>query len=872
MFRRTRKESDFSEEIDAHIQQESERLREQGMGEEDARAAARRAFGNVTRAEERFYEARRWMWWDQLWQDVRVSLRLLRKNPGFTATAVLTLALGIGANTAIFSVVNTVLLKPLPYKDPGQLMDLWRYNPQENVTADQMSYPDFLDLRSQNDVFEGMAAFYEQRGIVFTGHGEPERVHGTLGSANLFELLGVNPALGRIFRTEEEKPGQGNVVILSHEFWQTHFSSDEGILGRAITLDGTSYVVVGIMPAGFTFPISAEPVSVWMTVAPNGEMNNGRGVAIYNVVARLKHGVSVAQARGEIGTIFGRIVAQYPKNHTDGWALRAVFMMADLVQNSRDSLLVLFAAVAMVLLIACVNVANLILAKGASRRREMALRTALGASRLRVVRQLLTESLILAMLGGGLGLATAYWAVVSLARIGPRDIPRLGSVTLDANVFAFTAAVSLLTSLFFGLAPAFRASKFELGDALKERAGGGAVGGGQSKFRDALIVAEVALSLVTVLGAGLLIETLWHLERAHPGFDANHVLTFAVDLPDGFSDARRVEFQKDLLARLRSLPGVNAASAVFPLPFLTGVGITTRFYEDGKTLSPSDLPRADFAAVDEEYFRTMRMPILKGQDLAEAKGEPGRAVAVISEAFAKRYFPNEDPIGKRLKPDVETSHTPAQMAEIVGIVGDVKTSSLREAGGPVVYVPLAQFPIGATTIVIRAESDPRALMAAVRSEARTLDRNVNIFSGKTLEQQIGVTLGQPRFNALLLAVFAGLALVLTMVGLYGAISYAVSQRTREIGIRMALGAAPRPVMNLILGRGLRLALLGAALGLATALGLARLMTSLLFGVKATDPATFGAVTIALLGVAMAACYVPARRAMQVDPIVALRHE
>lgn len=872
MFWRKRKAADFSAEIEAHIQHEAERLHEQGLSRTKARAAARRSFGNVMHAEERFYESRRWMWWDHLRQDVHFGLRMLAKSPRFTAVAVLTLALGIGANTAIFSVVNTVLLRPLPFKDPGQLIDVWRYNAKESVPQEEMSYPDFLDVRSQSHVLDDMAAFRERHEIVFTGRGEPERLHGTICSSNLFEVLGVDPTLGRGFHSEEDQPGKGNVVILSNDFWRSHFHSGESVLGRPIVLDGGSYEIVGVMPPGFNFPISAEPTAIWMTVAADGEMTQGRGVAIYGVISRLKQGVSEARATAELNTIFAGIAAQYPKNHTDGWRLRSVFTMADLVKDSRQSLLVLFAAVAMVLLIACVNVANLILAKGASRRREMALRTALGASRLRVMRQLLTESLILALLGGGLGLGAAYWAMLSLVRMGPPDIPRLANVALEGNVFSFAAGVSLLTSLLFGLAPAFRASKLELDDALKERAGGGDAGSGASKFRDALIVAEVALSLVTVLGAGLLVETLWHLERTRPGFDANHVLTFSVETPDGFTDTQRTAFLKDLLARLRALPGVTSASAVFPLPFLSGVGITTRFQMEGGATDPSQWPRADFAAVDSEYFRTMRIRLVQGQDLADVKASSGRAVAVISESFAKQYFPNENPIGRWLKPDVATSHTPAQMTEIVGVAGDVRTSSLRQEAGPVVYVPAAQFPIGATTIVMRTESDPRALMAAVRSEAQVLNGNVIIFSGKTLEQQIGITLGQPKFNALLLGVFAGLALVLAMVGLYGAISYAVSQRTHEIGIRMALGAAPRPVMNLILGHGLRLALMGTALGLATAIGLARLMTSLLFGVSSTDPATFGSLAIALLGVAMAACYFPARRAMRVDPVVALRHE
>jgi putative ABC transport system permease protein len=872
MFGRKRKPEDFAAEIREHVRIESERLQqEQGLSAEEAQAAARRKFGNVTLAEERFYETGRWMWWDQLCQDVRLGLRLLRKNPGFTAVALLTLALGIGANTAIFSVVNAVLFRPLPFKDSGQLADLWRVNPSEGVVQDQMSYPDFLDLRSRNNGFEAMAAFREQHNVTFTGHGEPQHVHGVVASANLFELLGVSPVIGRPFRAEEEQPDKGNVVILSHDFWRTEFQSQSSILGRAIELDGGSYVVIGVMPPGFSFPISAEPVELWRTVDADGGIARERGVATYDVIGRLRHGVGITQATAEVDAIYKRVEQQYPNNHTPGGSLRGLFTLSDLVQNSRDALLVLFAAVGMVLLIACMNVANLILARGATRRREIALRSALGAARLRVIRQLLTENVMLALLGGGLGIAAGYWAITALIRIGPSDIPRLASVSIDGHVLAFAVGVSLLTSLLFGLAPALRISKMELGDVLKERVEGSATSGG-SRFREALIVAEVALSLVTVLGAGLLLETLWHLERTNPGFDANHVLAFSLEMPDSFSDVQRTQFMRELLPRLRSMGEVDSASAIFPVPFQSGFGITTHFEIEGRAQEPNQSPRADLAAVDDEYFRAMRIPLIQGQDFAEAKGGPARAVAVVSETFAKQYFPNENPLGKRLKPDAETGHTPAQMAEIVGIVGDVKTSSLREDAAPLVYVPIAQLPINAMTVLIRSQNEPRQLMAAVRGEVQNVNPAVMVFSAKTLEQRIGITLGQPRFNALLLGVFASLALVLAMIGLYGAISYAVSQRTHEIGIRMALGAAPSLVMKAMLSTGLRLAAIGTLLGMGAGLGLSRLMTSLLFGVSATDPLTFLAVATVLLVVAVAACYVPARRAMRVDPMVALRHE
>ncbi|HEX8880499.1 MAG TPA: ABC transporter permease [Candidatus Acidoferrum sp.] len=870
LFRRGQADQELDDELRDHLERRTEEYVAKGMAQEEAHRRASLDLQGIEQTKEKCRDARRVSWMQDFVHDLRYGLRMLRKSPGFTAVGVLTLALGIGANTAIFSVVNAVLLRPLPFKDPGRLADLWRYDLKLGVPQDQMSYPDFLDLRNQNTVFSSMAAFCEQQSIVLTSRGEPERIPGTICSSSLFDVIGVSPALGRAFLPAEDQPGKGNTVILSHEFSRTHFNSDQSALGQSLRLDGTNYQVIGVMPPGFTFPISADPVAVWLTVATDGDMATGRGVAIYNVITRLKPGITAAQATAQTSTLFKGIAARFPRNHAEGWNVRVVPTRSDLVSNSRDALLVLFAAVGMVLLIACANVANLILSRGTARRYEIALRTALGASRFRVVRQLLTESLLLALCGGALGLAAGYWATVFLVRTGPQDIPRLTSVHLDAPVFLFALAVSVLTSVLFGLVPALRVSKLELTQAVNERGQSGP--SSRSRFRSALIVAEVALSLVTVLGAGLLLQTLWHLEKTHPGFDPNRVLTFSLELPGAFSDPQRVQYLQELLPRLRFLPGVDSASAVFPLPFLTGMGITTRFQMEGSGLDPNQWPRADLAAIDDSYFRSMRIPLLQGQDFLDAKAGPSRPVAVVNEAFARRYFRNENPIGKRLKPDVETTHTPAQLAEIIGIVANVKTSSLRQDAAPLVYVPFSQFPISAMTLVLRSGADPRPLVAAVRQETQAVNPAVLIFNGKTLEQEIGLTLGQPRFNALLLAVFAGLALALAMVGLYGAISYAVSQRTQEIGIRMALGAAPVVMMKLMLGSGLRLALVGTALGLAAAFVLARLMTGLLFGVSATDPLTFLSVAALLTLVALAACYIPARRAMRVDPLVALRYE
>ncbi len=804
------------------------------------------------------------------WQDLKYGLRMLTKSPGFAAIVILTLALGIGANTAMFSVVNAVLFRPLPFKNPAQLVDVWRYNLKRGIPQDEMSYPDFLDLKAQNTVFDGVAAFRERHSIVFMGQEGPQRLHGTVASADLLNMLGVPPALGRTFLPGEDQLGAANVVMLGHEFWQTQFHADLRIVGRSIALEGGNYTVIGVMPRGFDFPISSEPVQVWLPVAADRKMAQQRGVAIYDVVARLKPGATAAQATSQVNAIYSRLAAQYPDNHTPGGAMRAVPALADLVHDSHDALLVLFAGVGVVLLIACVNVANLILARGGIRQREIAVRAALGGTRVRIVRQLFTENLLLASLGGGLGLACAYWTIQLLIGAAPPDIPRFAEAGLDTRVFLFALGASLLTSVLFGLVPAFRISKLELSEALKER--GESATASRSRLRNVLIVSEVALSLVTVLGAGLLVQTLWRLERAQTGFDPRNVVTFNLDLPDGVADTQRVIFYQDLLPRLRALPGVTSASAIFPLPFMSGMGITTMFEIQGRPADNNTMPRADLAAIDRDYFRTMHIPIFRGQDLAEINVAQKKPVALINEAFARAYFPHEDPIGKRLKPDAETAHTPAQLAEIIGVVADAKTSSLREQAAPLVYVPMAQLPIGAMSVVMRTENDPRALMAVVRETVQSVDKNALIFSGRTLDQYIAVTLGQPRFNALLLGVFGGLALVLAMVGLYGAVSYAVSRRTHEIGIRMALGASPSLVLKLVLTGGLKLTLIGAAAGVAAALALSQVMTSLLFGVSATDPWTFLTVTILLMLVALAACYVPARRAMRVDPMIALRYE
>ncbi|HEY3454679.1 MAG TPA: ABC transporter permease, partial [Bryobacteraceae bacterium] len=606
-------------------------------------------------------------------------------------------------------------------------------------------------------------------------------------------------------------------------------------------------------------------------IAYDGAMARSRGVHTYNVIARLRPGATVTQAAAQMNTIIARLVQQYPADHKPGDCARVASHMSDVVGGARELLLLLFGAVGIVLLIACGNVANLILVGATHRTREVSIRTSLGASRLRLVRQFLTENVILALLGGSLGLVLAYWAIHILVTIGPPDIPRLKSISLDSSVFVFAFGVSLVCTLLFGLAPSFRLSKAGLSESLTARARGVSSGPSGGRLRDILVASEIALSLVMVLAAALLLQTLWHLQRVNPGFDPTHVLTFELSLPDGYTDGRRIALFNELVSRIRTVPGVISASMVFPLPF-SGSGLTTSFEIQGQQRSSASTPRAALCAADRDYFRTMHIPLLKGHEFSERDALQARPVAVINQAFAREYFGNEDPIGKYLKPGAAAGGIAAQMSEIVGVAGDLKLTSLREKPMPIVFRPMAQFPISAMSVVVRSQTDPRALLGAIRHSVRAIDANVLILRGKTLDQYLSFLLGQPRFTAVLLGIFASLALILATVGLYGAVSYAVSQRTQEIGIRMAFGATPRVVLQLILGHGIRLIAFGIAAGLVLAWSSARLITSLLFGISAYDPITILAVTIFLTAVATLACYIPARRAMCVDPMVALRYE
>ncbi len=814
-----------------------------------------------------------------LWQDIRYGFRILLKKPGFTATIVLALGLGIGANTAIFSVVNAVLLRPLPFKNSERLVALRQTTTQRKDDLDFASYPNFTDWRTQNKVFEQLAVFRNVNRTL-TGADQPVRLQSAIVSANIFQLLGATPSLGRAFLPEEDMPGASSyAVILSHGLWQRRFGSDPKVLGRNLTLSGKSYTVVGVMPEGFQFPVQAEPTELWITVALDAEtpVDGGapntaqRGVGIYQVIGRLKPNVTLEQAQAEMDSIARNLEAQYPDTNTHQ-GVKIIPQLELLVGKIRTALLVLFGAVGFVLLISCANVANLLLARATTRHKEIAIRAALGASRWRVVRQLLTESVLLGLAGGALGLLLAMWGTDLLVALSPKGLPRLSEIGLDGRVLAFTMFVSLLTGAIFGLAPALHASKLDLTESLKEGGRSGTAGARGNRVRSLLIVTEVALALMLLVGAGLLARSFLRLQGASPGFNAEHVLALNISVPFAkYSEPQQAVFYRQLLSRIETLPGVDAAGIVYPLP-LSGDQIEVTFEVDGRPMARGERPSTEYRATSPDYFRAMSIPLLKGRGFNARDDVKSPGVIIINETLARQIFPGEDPIGKRIRPGISVGNDEAVMREIVGVVGDVKHQSLSSEAGAEVYVPHAQVPFSGMTLVARTGIDPQSLAATMRNEVSKLDKDIPVYNIRTLDDYLAASVAQPRFNTLLLGIFAGVALLLTMIGLYGVISYSVTERTHEIGIRVALGAQTSDVLKLVVKQGMALALIGVGVGLAAALALTRVLASLLYGVSATDPITFTGVSLLLVAVALFACLIPARRATKVDPMIALRHE
>jgi putative ABC transport system permease protein len=809
---------------------------------------------------------------DTIWKNVIFSVRMLLKRPSLTAIAIIAIGLGIGANTAIFSVVNTVLLQPLPYEHPERLVLLSteaRNQPLDGRGT--FSVPDLLDLQQRATTLEHVATV-QRTGTIMTEGGDPERLIGAAVNAEYFPLFGVKPILGRVFTRDEDKPDAPQVIVLSHSLWQRRFGGDPNIIGREVNIGGKT-TVIGIMPAGFEFPIMDDPQDFWEPLFSAAfmtkERREERAERSFEVFARLKPGVTVAQAKADLDLLSRQIEQQYPQSNTNV-IFNAVSLHEDITRDYRPALLVMLGAVSLVLLIACANVANLLLARAAARQKEVAIRMALGASRRRIAAQLLTESVLLSLAGGVVGLMLASWGMYLLVAYGPADVPRLRDVSLDRYVLLFTLGVSTLTGILFGLAPALHASRPDPGNMLKET-GRGVSHGGRNRMRSALIVSEVALSLMLLVGAGLLINSFWRLLKTDAGFDPQGVL--ALDIPLDRTtyakpEQRAAAFQQ-LIARMKTIPGVRDASVVSNVP-LTDLDYELSFQIEGRPpYKPGEEASADYTIAGNDYFRTMNIALLRGRVFTDHDTANTPQVMVVSNAFAKYFFPNEDAIGKRIIFD-DADRT---KCEIVGVVADIRRAGLDVDVQPEMYLSHLQNPERRMNLVMRTDADDASqLTAAARAEVKAFDANQIIWRAQTLEELLGTSVAPRKFNMLLLGIFACVALVLAAVGLYGVMSYSVSWRTHEIGIRMALGATRSDVLRLVVRQGMMMTLIGLALGLAGAFFMSRLLIGLLYGVSPTDPLTFTAVSIMLLAVALLACLIPARRATRVDPIVALRTE
>jgi putative ABC transport system permease protein len=801
--------------------------------------------------------------------DIRFGIRMLAKKPMFSIIAVITLALGIGANTAIFSVVNGVLLRPLPFKEPDRLMMI-RETKLPQFPEFSVAPGNFLDWKEQNTVFERLVA-YKGSSLNLIGTGDPERLRALNVTEGFFAMLGAQPQLGRDFLAEEDQVGHNNVVILSYGLWQSRFSGDPKILNQTITLNRQAYTVIGVMPATFHFGSGENELDLWTPMAFTEEQAQNHGGHGLVAIGQLKPGVTVDQARAEMSAIAGRLAAQYPVDI--GWDVKIMPLLEFSVRSIKPALLVLLVAVAFVLLIACANVANLLLARAAGRQKEIATRTSLGASRWRIVRQLLTESLLLSLLGGALGLALAKWGMDLLLTLAPPDLPRLNNISLDGRALAFTATITLLTGVIFGLVPALQCSKPNLNETMKDAGRGSTEGGRRQRIRSTLVVLEVATALVLLVGAGLMIKSFWQLQKVDPGFNPDNALTVQVSLPKTKypEESQQVAFFQQLIERVATLPGVQSAGAGHVVP-LSGNDFVLAFEIDGRPpLQPGVTQSTNYYSVSADYFKAMGIPLRRGRVFTERDIKDSPRVAVINETMAKKIFPDEDPIGKRITFDNRQKENP-EWFEIVGIVGDVKQYGLDQVTTMQTYEPYIQQTFPYMTLVVRTTGDPTNLNAAIRSEVLKLDKEQPTTNFKTLNEFFSISIAQQRFSVVLLGVFAVVALVLSAVGIYGVLSYAVTQRTHEIGIRVALGAGRGDVLRLVVGQGMLLTVIGVAGGLGAAFALTRLMASLLFGVTATDAVTFASVASLLLAVALLACYIPARRATKADPLVALRYE
>jgi putative ABC transport system permease protein len=878
MLRRQRLDKDLDEELRSHLEMRAADNAAAGMSPKQAHYEAHKRFGNATLLKEDTRKVDIIGWLDEAALDFRHALRMLRRSPGFTIVAVLTLSLGIGANTAIFSVVNSVLIRPLPYHDPAGLVMVWEHYSLGPNPHNTVSPPNFLDWQCRNTVFSGMAYIFDERDIL-TGNGEPQEVVVQDVSANFFSVLGVNPILGPGFTPENGKAGHDNVVILSYGLWKERFGGDPAIVGKSIVVNGRPQTVVGVAPQNFQWFIkdgsltSAKPRMWSPFVFPQSFHDHKQMGRFVTVAARLNSGTSYSQAQSQMNAIASQLEREYP-NSNGHWGVNVVPLRQQISGDLRLALLVLFVAVTFVLLIACANVSSLLLARAASREREMAIRTAIGASRWRIGRQLLVESLLLALIGGGIGVALAFWGTNALLAGSPANLFDLRSISLDLRVLTFAVAATLLAGLLFGVLPSYISAHSRISDTLKE-GGRGSSANRRAFARNAFVVTQLGLALVLLAGSGLLVRSFVRLIGVDPGFDTVHLLTFKVTLPNSKygTDPQRLAFFQQLLAKLAAVPGVHSAS-MESFPPLTGLGAATAVHVLSQpTLALSDLPVANVQVVGPDYLATMNIPLRAGrffnaQELAEEKH-----VTIINQAFADKYIRGVNPLGQQAAIYMKSlEEKEIKPSEIIGVVGDVHQMGLDVSPEPTVYWPHSELVMSGMTILLRTRSDPLKLVATARGELQQLDPELPMAAVVTMDQLLADSLSRSRFTMLLLGIFSVVALVLAAVGIYGLIAYSVTQRTQELGIRIALGAQRREVFRLVLGQGARLTLLGVALGILVALAFSRLLASMLFDVSATDPLTYAGVAGLLAVVALFACFIPARRATRVDPMVALRYE
>jgi putative ABC transport system permease protein len=818
--------------------------------------------------------------------DIRYGLRQLIKHPAFTIIAVLTLALGIGANTAIFSVVNAVLLKPLPFPAPDELVAIGGIDTAETASAPKLSsmcYPDFFDFRDQNRSFSGMAV-YRYLNLALVDEQEAQSFVGQKVSGEFFDVLGVKPIMGRGFARADEQPGGGPgglKVVLSYGFWQAHFDRAPDIIGRVLMLDGRPHTVIGVMPQGFQFPIQTDPIEMYITLAEDASSPDGstpytqqRGSHSLLGIGRLKPGVSPAQANAELRTIAAALEKKYPETNTK-WSAGSQPLRDELVGDVRTALYVLFGAVGCLLLIANANVANLMLARASVRGKEIALRSALGASRIRIIRQLLTESVLLAGLGGALGLLIAKWGTDALIAIVPQNIPRVSTIQLDGAVLAFTLVLSLATGIVFGLVPAWQASHVDLNTALKSGARGAGGIEGKHRVRNALVMTEVALALILLICASLLIQSFARLGRVDTGMRTERLFTARIGLPEAAypKPENIITFFDQLMPRLRAIPGVESVTTTWPLP-LSGSNNVSSFDIEENPAPEGQQPDSPMRIVGPDYFKTMGIPVKQGRGFEATDQFKSLPVVIVNEQFVQKFFPGQkNVVGKHIKPSWGVGDEKALMRTIVGVVGNVKHRTLNMEDTPEVYLSASQIPMDSMSIVARTRvSNPAAITSAVRNELAAVDRNIPLVRVRVFDEYLARALARPRFNAMLLSIFAGTALLLTAIGIYGVMAYSVSQRTSEIGIRIALGAGKTSIFRLIVGQAMTIVAISLVAGIAGAFAATRLLNSLLFGVGASDPGTFIGIVVLVSVVAFIAAWVPARRAMRVDPIIALRAE